>query len=74
MPRTNLYDASQEYEQYLERYDWDGEDLPKLTAEEFCQLEDELMALEADRAAGGKLSTEQRKRLRELRRLLLATV
>ncbi len=74
MPQRNLFCSQHEYEQYLDRYEWEGTALPKLSEEEFCALDEEFMGLEADRAAGGKLTPAQRKRLRELRRLLLADV
>ena len=71
---TRLFCTPQDYERYLDRYEWEGEGLPCLSEEEFCLLQEEMMDLEADRAAGGRLTAEQRKRLRELRRLLLADV
>ena len=74
MPQGNLFCFTQDYERYLDRYEWEGEGLPKLTEEEYCARQEELMALEADRAAGGKLSPALRKRLHELRKLLLADV
>ena len=74
MPRGSLFCSQHDYERYLDRYEWGGEGLPKLSEEEYCALDEELMALEADRAAGGKLSPAQRKRLRELRGLLLVDV
>lgn len=74
MARHSLFCSQDDYERYLDRYEWEGEGLPKLSKEEFCALDEELMGLEADRAAGGKLSPAQRRRLRELRRLLLADV
>lgn len=72
--RTRLFCSPQDYERYLDRYEWEGEGLPRLSEEEFCRLQEEMMDMEADRAAGGRLTAEQRKRLRELRRLLLADV
>jgi len=72
MPRPNLFCDPKDYDLYLDRYEWDGEGLPKLTEEEFCRLQEELLSLEADRAAGGRVSPAQRKRLRELRRVLLS--
>lgn len=72
--RARLFCSPQDYERYLDRYEWEGEGLPRLSEEEFCRLQEEMMDMEADRAAGGRLTAEQRKRLRELRRLLLADV
>lgn len=72
MHRSRLFWEPQDYERYLDRYEWVGEGLPRLSEEEFFQLQDEFLSLQADQAAGGSLSPEQRKRLRELRRLLLA--
>lgn len=73
MPRQELFCDWKDYELYLERYEWqDNSDLPMLSQEEFCRLQEELMGLLADRAAGGRLSSVQQKRLRELRRLLFA--
>jgi hypothetical protein len=72
MPHSKLFYAPQDYERYLDRYEWEGEGLPRLGEEEFYRLEDEFMALQADRAAGGRMTPGQRQRLRELRRLLLA--
>jgi hypothetical protein len=74
MSESSLFCSSQDYERYLDRYEWEGEGLPRLSEEEFCALDEELMDLEADRAAGGKLSPAQRKRVRELRKLLLVDV
>lgn len=74
MPQDGLFCWSKDYERYLERYEWEGEALPQLTEEEFCARQEELMDLEADQAAGGKLSPAQRKRMRELRKLLLSDV
>jgi hypothetical protein len=72
MCRSRLFWEAQDYERYLERYEWVGEGLPRLEAEEFFQLQDEFLSLQADQAAGGTLSPGQRRRMRELRRLLLA--
>jgi hypothetical protein len=74
MPQGSLFCSSHDYERYLDRHEWEGKDLPRLSEEEFCVLDEELMGLEADRAAGGSLSSAQRKRLRELRKLLLVDV
>ncbi len=74
MAKDRLFCSSQDYDHYLDRYEWEGTDLPRLSEAEFCTLQEELMDLEADRAAGGKLTPAQRKRLRELRKLLLADV
>ncbi len=71
MPRSDLYCSSRDYERYLDRYEWDGEGLPRLSQEEFCRLQEEYMDLESDRAAGGQLTQDRRKRIKELRRLLL---
>ncbi len=72
MNRSRLFREPQDYERYLDRYEWVGEGLPRLSEEEFFRLQEEFMSLQADQAAGGFLSPEQRRRLRELRRLLLA--
>jgi hypothetical protein len=74
MLQDHLFCSQHDYERYLDRYEWEGEGLAKLSEEEYCALDEEFMALEADQAAGGKLSPAQRKRLRELRRLLLVDV
>jgi hypothetical protein len=74
MSESSRFCSSQDYERYLDRYEWEGEDLPRLSEEEFCALDEELMDLESDQAAGGKLSPAQRKRVRELRKLLLTEV
>lgn len=74
MAQDSLFCSSQDYERYLDRYEWEGEGLPRLDEAEFCARQEELMDLEADQAAGGKLAPAQRKRLRELRKLLLADV
>jgi len=74
MPQDSLFCSTYDYEHYLDRYEWEGEGLPRLTEEEFCALQEEQMDLEADQAAGGKLAPAKRKRLRELRKLLLADV
>jgi hypothetical protein len=74
MRQDGLFCWSHDYERYLDRYEWEGEGLPKLAEQEFCALEEELMGLEADQAAGGKLSPAQRKRVRELQKLLLSDV
>ena len=71
---SRLFCSPQDYDRYLDRYEWEGEGLPRLTEEDFCRLQEEMMDLEADRAAGGRLTPGQRKRLRELRRLILADV
>ncbi len=72
MDRSRLFREPQDYERYLDRYEWVGEGLPRLSGEEFFRLQEEFMSLQADQAAGGFLSPKQRRRLRELRRLLLA--
>lgn len=72
MYRSRLFWEPQDYERYLDRYEWVREGLPRLSEEEFFRLQEEFMSLQADQAAGGFLSPEQRRRLRELRRLLLA--
>ncbi len=74
MAQHSLFCSQHDYERYLDRYEWEGEGLPKLSEAEFCALDEEFMELEADRAAGGKLSPAQRRRLRELRRLLLVGI
>ena len=74
MAADRLFCSSHDYERYLDRYAWEGEGLPPLSEAEFCDLQEELMDLESDRAAGGKLTVAQRKRLRELRKLLLTHV
>ena len=72
MSGSHLFWEPRDYERYLDRYEWVGEGLPRLSAEEFFQLQDEFLSLQADQAAGGSLSPARRRRLRELRRLLLA--
>ena len=74
MAADSLFCSVLDYERYLDRYEWEGEGLSRLDKAEFCALQEELMDLEADRAAGGKITPAQRKRLRALRRLLLADV
>ena len=73
MSRRLLYCSDREYGRYLDRHAWEGEGEP-LDREEFCRLQDELMGLLADRASGGLLSPEQRRRVRELRRILLSDI
>jgi len=72
MPRSSLFCDPKDYERYLDRYEWGGEGLPRLAEEEFCRLQEELLSLLADRAAGGRMSPTQRKRLQELRRVLIS--
>lgn len=74
MAQDSLFCSSNDYERYLDRYEWEGEGLPRLSEAEYCALQEEQMDLEADRAAGGKLTPAQRKRMRELRHLLLVEV
>jgi hypothetical protein len=74
MAQGSRFCSSHDYDRYLDRYEWEGEGLPRLSEAEFCALDEEMMDLEADRAAGGKLTPAQRKRLRELRKLLLTNV
>ncbi|MBN1484535.1 MAG: hypothetical protein JXA37_07420 [Chloroflexia bacterium] len=64
---------TRDYAKYLGRYADEGEGEP-LSEDEFCRLQEELLDLLADRAAGGKLSPEERQRILELRRLLLSDI
>lgn len=72
MSRPNLFYDPKDYERYLDRYEWEGEGLPRLSESEFTRLQEEFHSLLADQAAGGRFTPQQRKRLRELRRLLIA--
>jgi hypothetical protein len=72
MSRPNLFYDPKDYERYLDRYEWEGEGLPRLSETEFTRLQEEFFSLLADQAAGGRFTPQQRKRLRELRRLLLS--
>lgn len=62
--------VSEDYEEYLERYELYGEDRPRLSPAEFNRLDDELLDLLAE-AEEGALNDEQTIRLRELEFLLL---
>jgi hypothetical protein len=68
--RGSVTQASEEYAEYLERYEMYGEDRPRLSPTEFNRLDDELLDLLAE-AEEGALSDEQAVRLRELEFLLL---
>ncbi len=63
-------EVAPEYEEYLERYDELGEGRPKLSAEEFDRLDDELLEM-LDLAANRTLSDDQLVRLQELEFLLI---
>ena len=63
---------SEEYASYLERYELFGEDRPKLSAEEFDPLDDELLNLPALDVEGQELMEDQEERYLELMYLLVA--
>jgi hypothetical protein len=63
---------SEEYARYLERYELFGEGQPKLSAEEFERLDDELLDLLAMDAEGQELTEDQEERYLELMYLLVA--
>lgn len=63
---------SEEYASYLERYELFSEGQPKLGAEEFDRLDDELLDLLALDADGQELTEDQEERYLELMYLLVA--
>lgn len=73
MTRSDPFCNRSDYILYLNRYTEGGTGEP-LGEEEFCQLQEEMLDLLADRAAGGQQTTEQRKRIRHLRKLLLTDI
>ncbi len=62
---------TEEYSEYLERYEVYGEGRPRLTPSEFERLDEELIDLLALEADQGVLNDEQIVRLQELEFLLL---
>ncbi len=66
--RTNY---SEEYAEYLERYELYGEGRPRLSPGEFDRLDEEMLDLLALEAEQGPLNDEQIVRLQELEYLLL---
>ncbi len=67
-PKENY---TEEYSEYLERYELYGEGRPKLTPSEFERLDEELIDLLALEADQGVLNDDQIVRLQELEFLLL---
>ena len=63
---------SEEYANYLERYELFAEEQLKLSPEEFDRLDDELLDLLALDAEGQELSEDQEERYLELMYLLVA--
>ncbi|MFQ6015502.1 MAG: hypothetical protein ACE5NP_08670 [Anaerolineae bacterium] len=63
---------SQEYREYLERYELFGEGRRKLSPEEFEEVDDKLLELLAYEASGGVLTPEEEKKIEELEYLLIA--
>lgn len=59
-----------EYAEYLARYELDGDDRPRLSPGEFERLDDELLEL-LELQAEGKLDDEQIIRIQEIEYLLL---
>ncbi len=73
-PRTEAAPQSnytEEYSDYLERYELYGEGRPRLTPSEFERLDEELIDLLALEADQGVLNDDQIVRLQELEYLLL---
>lgn len=62
---------TEEYSEYLERYELYGEGRPRLSPAEFNRLDDELLDLLAQEGEGSLLSDDQMIRVRELEFLLL---
>ncbi len=62
---------SEEYLEYLERYELYGEDRPRLSPPEFEQLDEEMLDLLALETEQGLLNDDQIVRLQELEYLLL---
>ncbi len=60
-----------EYLDYLERYEEFGEGRPRLSAEDFDKLDDELLELLDLSAGGTELSDDQLIRIQELEFLLI---
>lgn len=67
-PKENY---TEEYSEYLERYELYGEGRPRLTPSEFERLDEELIDLLALEADQGVLNDDQIVRLQELEFLLL---
>lgn len=70
-PRAREDNYSDEYVEYLERYELFGEGRPRLSPPEFDRLDDEMLDLLALELEQGVLTDEQIVRLQELEYLLL---
>lgn len=68
LPKQNY---TEEYAEYLERYELYGEGRPRLSPAEFDRLDDEMLDLLALESEQGPLSDDQIVRLQELEYLLL---
>jgi glutamate/tyrosine decarboxylase-like PLP-dependent enzyme len=68
LPKQNY---TEEYAEYLERYELYGEGRPRLSPAEFDRLDDEMLDLLALESEQGLLSDDQIVRLQELEYLLL---
>src|SRR5512136_3020396 len=72
-PHLPEEDNTDEYNDYLERYELYGEGHPRLSPSEFERYDDELLELLELQADQGSLSDDQIVRLQELEFLLLDT-
>ena len=63
--------VTEEYSDYIVRYELNGEDRPKLSPSEFNRLDEELLDLLALQGEQGNLSDDEIIRLQELEYLLL---